>query len=137
MGIGRGTSVPSVPESSLPAMNLGFVQAYYLRRHLSSHKEALQEKGSLELLVESHTGLGEMVGIRVVACLLCSVTCKGEKELEIHVRKHHQEYPKVETVATVEILKDVEGEQKILEICSSIVKEESESKDCTRDPLRQ
>ena len=33
----------------------GFVQPYYLRRHLNSHKEAGLEKATLEQLVESHT----------------------------------------------------------------------------------
>ena len=68
-----------------------FVQAYYLRRHLNSHKEAGLEKATLAALVESHTGSDEQVGIRTWACGLCSATCKGEKELEQHVQKHHMD----------------------------------------------
>jgi len=67
----------------------GFVQAYYLRRHLNCHKEASLEKATLAMLVESHTGSDEQVGIRTHSCRLCSATCKGELELEEHFRNHH------------------------------------------------
>jgi len=69
----------------------GFVQPYYLRRHMTCHKEAVNEKASLDMLVESHTSSDEQTGIRTYSCIYCSVTCKGQRELQIHISKHHQD----------------------------------------------
>ena len=38
-----------------------FVQAYYLRRHLATHREAGLEKATLAALVETHTSSDEQV----------------------------------------------------------------------------
>jgi len=69
----------------------GFVQPYYLRRHLKSHKGAGQEnRASFDFIVSSeHSGSDEQCGIRTVACSLCTVTCKGQAELDIHTARHH------------------------------------------------
>ena len=50
---------------------VGFVQPYYLRRHMASHKETETEKASLDMMVESHTSSDEQTGIRTFACKFC------------------------------------------------------------------
>lgn len=69
----------------------GFVQPYYLRRHMNSHKQNQKDRTSMEMLIESNTGSDEQIGIRSCPCILCSVTCKGPTELQMHMKKHHDE----------------------------------------------
>ena len=69
----------------------GFVQPYYLRRHMKSHKDTgMEDTATFDFIVASaHSGSDEQCGIRVLACSLCPVTCKGPAELERHRAKHH------------------------------------------------
>ena len=49
----------------------GFVQPYYLRRHMNSHKQNQKDRTSMEMLIESNTGSDEQIGIRSCPCILC------------------------------------------------------------------
>ena len=77
----------SFPTCSPPQCGKGFVQPYYLRRHLKSHKGAGEEEEGEDLVGGSDQS--DQCGLRVVACHLCSATCKGPAELEKHLAKHH------------------------------------------------
>ena len=64
------------------------MQPYYLRRHMKVHKEVEAGRASFSFLEGETTGSDQQCGLRTRACSLCSVTCKGTKELEEHVSKH-------------------------------------------------
>ena len=68
------------PDSVQLVFNLiaGFVQPYYLRRHMSCHKEAASEKATLDMLVESHTSSDEQTGIRTFSCIHCRLYLNAE-----------------------------------------------------------
>ena len=75
-----------------------FVQPYYLKRHMKSHKEYRYnyvDDRTLEhaTLVgdDEHAGSDQQCGIRKASCHLCSATCKGQEELDLHFSKHHVE----------------------------------------------
>ena len=73
-----------------------FVQPYYLKRHMKSHKQFRDKFGDVRTLEhvlplgdDEHDGSDKQCGIRIASCHLCSVTCKGQDELNLHFSKHH------------------------------------------------
>ena len=57
---------------------------------LKTHKEYKEKFEDVLLVINDELdGSDKQCGIRILSCHLCSVTCKGQEELDLHFSKHH------------------------------------------------
>ena len=85
----KGIVIPT-QSTCLNIVFSAFVQPYYLKRHLKTHKDYKEKFEDVLLVINDELdGSDKQCGIRTLSCHLCSVTCKGQEELDLHFSKHH------------------------------------------------